>query len=140
MDKNPVKDFKPEDISSYMVGDKLYRSIHFSGGLLPKPLRFNLVTKDGALVTYVFYNENNEYEKDGQLKSDMVFHKPHDAANSQPVMLQDFGLKFAKKMSDYLADDAELAKKVLAKEKGYGMLNILEIIDEYNTWYASQKK
>src|ERR1041385_9051581 len=35
-DHMPTQTFGTEDISSYMVGDKLYRSIHYSGGLLEK--------------------------------------------------------------------------------------------------------
>lgn len=37
-------------------------------------------------------------------------------------------------MSEYVSDYAELSKKILDKEKGYGLLKILDIIDEYNTW------
>ena len=92
-----------------MVGDKTYRSIHYSGGLLAKPLRFNLVTTDGAITEFIFYDEMGT----GETKT--VYHKPHDANNAQPVELQSFGLKFAKKMSEYVADYAELSKKVADK-------------------------
>jgi hypothetical protein len=133
-DAKATSEFKPDDIKSYKVGDKLYRSIPYSGGLLAKPLRFNLVNKDGAITEYVFYHE------DGSGGSDVVFHKPHDAANSKPQSLPDFGLGFAKKVSNYVADYPELSKKVADKEKGYGMLKILEIFAEYNAWYAAKTK
>lgn len=133
-DRKHSNEFAPDDIKEYKVADKLYRSIAYSGGLLTKPLRFNLVNKDGPIREYVFYHE------DGSGGSDVVFHKPHDAANSKPVSLPDFGLGFAKKVSAYVADYAELSKKVADKEKGYGMLKILDIFAEYNQWYLSKNK
>jgi len=35
-------------------------------------------------------------------------------------------------MAEYVSANPELSKKVAAKEKGYGMLNIQPIIAEYN--------
>ena len=52
----------------------------------------------------------------------MVFMKPGD---EKPRSLDYFGMSFANKMSEYVGDNKELAKKVADKEKGYGMLNIL---------------
>ena len=134
MDKKPVSEFRPEDIKSYKVADKLYRSINFSGGLTSKPLRFNLVTKDGAITQYVFYSE------DGAALPEPVFHKPNDPSNNKPLQMSYFGLGFAKKLGEYVSDYPGLAAKVTGKEKGYGMLNLLAIIDEYNAWYATKKK
>jgi hypothetical protein len=134
MDKKPTSNFTPEEIKSYKVADKLYRSINFSGGLMAKPLRFNLVTKDGGITEYVFYSE------DGASTPEPVFHKPNDPANNKPLQMSYFGLGFAKKLSEYVSDYPALAAKVSGKEKGYGMLNLLAIIDEYNVWYAGKKK
>jgi len=39
-----------------------------------------------------------------------------------------------------VAEDVELAQKVLKKEKGYGRLNIDKIIAEYNTWYRNNMR
>ncbi|HTL82501.1 MAG TPA: hypothetical protein VL651_12400, partial [Bacteroidia bacterium] len=113
-------------------------SIHYSGGLLDKPLRFNLVTKDGEITEFNFYDETGAREADGSWKYDVVYLKQHDAAFPKPVTLQYFGIGYAKKMSEYVADDADLSKKVADKEKGYGMLQLDAVIDEYNTWYASK--
>jgi hypothetical protein len=133
-DRKPTKTFGTDDIKSYKVGDKLYRSIHFSGGLFPKPLRFNLVVKDGAITEYVFYAE------DGSGSSEPVFHKPHDPDFEKPITTAYFGLSYAKKMSKYVADYADLSEKVANKEKGYGVLALQAVIAEYNDWYAKQKK
>lgn len=134
MDRKPSKEFKPEDIKSYKVADKLYRTINFSGGLNNKALRFNLVTKDGGITQYVFYSE------DGSATAEPVFHKPNDANNNKPLQMGYFALGFAKKLGEYVSDYPELAAKVTGKEKGYGMLNLLAIIDEYNEWYAKKGK
>jgi len=134
MDRKPTSEFKPDDLKSYKVGDKLYRSINFSGGLNNKALRFNLVTKDGGITEYVFYSE------DGNATPEPVFHKPHDASNSKPLQMGYFALGFAKKVAEYVSDYPALAAKVSGKEKGYGMLNLLAIFDEYNAWYAAKKK
>lgn len=133
MDPRPAQVFKPEALKSWKVADKLYRSINYSGGLLEKPLRFNLVTNDGPICEYIFYNEDGSEPK-------TVYVKAHDEANSKPRELQYFGMGFAKRMAEYVADYPELAKKITDKEKGYGMLKILEIIQEYNTWYLNNKK
>jgi hypothetical protein len=134
MDKKPASEFKPEDIKSYKVGDKLYRTLNYSGGLLNKPLRFLLVTNDGGITEFVFYSEDAATEAQG------VFHKPKDPAHNDPITYAYFGLGFAKKLSDYISDYPALSQKVSGKEKGYGLLNLLAIIDEYNVWYAAKKK
>jgi hypothetical protein len=134
MDKKPTSEFKPEDIKSYKVGDKLYRTLNYSGGLLNKPLRFLLVTNDGGITEYVFYTEDMAQEAQG------IFHKPKDPAHSDPITYGYFGLSFAKKLSDYISDYPALSQKVANKDKGYGLLNLLAIVDEYNVWFAAKKK
>jgi hypothetical protein len=132
----PDAKFFPADISSYKVGDKLYRTVAYSGGLLQKPLRFLLVVKDGGISEFKFYSE----DPTTPTEETTVYYKANDPDNTKPMSLQDFGLGFAKKMSAFVSDNEELSKKVADKEKGYGMLQIDAIIDEYNTWYKTNKK
>jgi hypothetical protein len=40
---------------------------------------------------------------------------------------------YADKMADLVKDDQELAAKIKNKEKGYSLLNIEAIVDEYNS-------
>ena len=138
LDNNDMLSFKPEEIHSYFVGDRLYRSLHYSGGLLEKPMRFNLVEKDGAIAQYTFYDEDGARNTDGSAKTTTLFFKANDPANPKPITLSDLGIGFAKKMSALVADNEALAKKVADKEKGYGMLKMMEIIDEYNAWHAAK--
>lgn len=133
-DSKPTSKFKPADIKGYKVADKTYRTMNYSGGLFSKPLRFVLLVTDGAIAEFIFYSEDPTTPNDTKT----VYHKPHDANNADPVELQSFGLKFAKKMSEYVADYPELAKKIADKEEGYGMLKILDIIKEYNDWYKKK--
>ena len=141
-DKKSKQDLKTKDLKEYMVADKLYHCINYSGGLSGSAIRANLVVEDGCITQYVWYNraENwaimqkgaNETEEEFMERmypSVMVFMKPGD---EKPRSLDYFGMKFADKMSEYVGDNKELAKKVADKEKGYGMLNILPIIQEYN--------
>jgi len=46
---------------------------------------------------------------------------------------------FKKSMLKLVGDDAELAAKIERKDKGYGRLDIIAIVDEYNAWAASKK-
>lgn len=141
-DKKSKQDLKTKDLKEYKVADKLYHCINYSGGLVGSAVRANLVVQEGCITQYVWYNraENWAIMQKGATESEeefmarmypsvMVFKK---AGDEQPRSLDYFGLGFPKKMSEYVSDNAELAKKVADKEKGYGMLKVLDIINEYN--------
>ncbi len=133
-DKKPTKVYKPKELKAYLISDVLYRTINYSGGLLSKPLRFLLVIKDGELTLFLFYEEGSvPYNQERE--SDMVYYKWHDSKYPKPLTNEKFGFNFSKRMSAYVADDKELSQKVLNKEKGYGLIHIYDIIDEYNAWY-----
>src|ERR1035437_9086873 len=84
MDKKPTQKFAPEDITSYKVGDKIYRSIHFSGGLLAKPLKFNLVIKDGAITQFKWYDVKDLFPITTYDEKE-VFVNAHDKANPKTL-------------------------------------------------------
>lgn len=148
-DKKSKTVYKPEDIKAYGVGDKNYRSIQWSGGLMPKPYKFNLLIADGHIAQYRFYTKDEGYgiqvrkpgETDAQYdericKEQIVWQK----GDEKPIDHQSFALKFSKKMAELVSDNAELAKKVENKEKGYGMMQMYDIIKEYNDWYKENHK
>ncbi len=141
-DKKSKMKYKTSDLKEYKVADKVYHCINYSGGLSGSAIRANLVVAEGCIMQYVWYNkaenfaliqkganETEEAYMERLYPSVMVFMKPGD---EKPRSLDYFGLKFATKMSEYVAENKELAAKVLAKEDGYGMLRIMEIIQEYN--------
>ena len=139
--KSKVK-YKTQDLTEYMVADKLYHVIHYSGGLLKKPLRGNLVVNDGCITEYVWYDRADDHLQmrktggetdneflDRKYPPSQLFLKDGEEEVKKPAK---FLLKFSEKMAEWIADDLDLAGKVAAKEKGYKMLNLLQIIDEYN--------
>lgn len=132
-DKKPKAVFKPGDIKAWKVGDKEYHAIHYSGGLTKKPLRFNLVIVPGAITQYNFYAESGPPGE-----PDVVFFKHNDPQNPDPFAIDKFALRFSKNMSELVHDHKELAGKVAAKDKGYGLIYLERIIAEYNEWHAAQ--
>ena len=141
-DKKSKEKFKTADLKEYKVADKVYHCIHYSGGLLPKPVRANLLVSEGCINQYVWYdraenymlmqqgsNESEEEFMNRMYPSKMVFQRK---GSDEPKSVDYFAIKFPVKMSEWVADNATIADKVKNKEKGYGVLRILEIIDEYN--------
>jgi len=124
--------YKPEDLKGYKIADKVYKTMNYSGGLLAKPLRFLLLVNDGHIARYAWYDQNG-YEGINIPKFDekLILQK----GDEKPVELSSFTLGFAKKMSEFVSDYKEQADKITNKDKGYGLLKIYDIIDEYNAWY-----
>jgi len=128
-DKKPVAKYTPENVKSYGFKDKHYRSMHYSGGLFEKPLRFLLLVKEGGIATYKWYAD----------KQEDVYAKVNDPS-TLPHTQDYFLLKFKTKMADFVADFAELSKKIGNGEKGYGIMKLFDIFEEYNKWYLNEKK
>jgi hypothetical protein len=141
-DKKSKLKYSTGDLKEYMVADKLYHCIHYSGGLMAKPIKGNLVVKKGCITEYVWYDKiegaamiqrgPNESEEDfyNRIYPPKTVYKNQNAEEVRSVDY--FALKFADKMAEFVGDNKELANKVRNKEKGYGMLQILNIIAEYN--------
>ena len=143
-DKKPLAKYKPDDIKGYKIADKVYESIAYSGGLMKKS-NFNLMVADGKIRLYEWYStkdgfvsmtrQSGESDKDYDARrynTDIVIAKD----GKEPIVHSSLMLKFADKMSALVAEHKELANKVKNKEKGYKMLNLFEIINEYNAWAA----
>jgi len=130
-DKKPTKKYKPGDIKGYMVAEKIYESILYSGGLFKKP-NFNVVATDGAIRIYEWYSKES---KSSNYETKIIIAKDPKA----PIEHSMLGLKFKKKMAELVADNKEMATKVANKEKGYKMFSMFKIIDEYNNWAKTNK-
>ena len=145
--KKEKKKYGPDDISAYGVAVNHYRSIHFTGGLTAKPLGFVLLLKPGRLAQYMYYSKkdgvsdfmgkNETYaEYDARINQDEIVWQKLD---EKPIQQGDFLLGFAKKMAKLTEDYPELSEKVANKEKGYGLMSIYAIADEYNAWWEKKK-
>ncbi len=58
--------------------------------------------------------------------------------NGDVVNVATMLLGFKKKMSAHVADYPELSKKIAKKERGYGVMGLVPIVQEYNAWYMEQ--
>lgn len=152
-DKKTKKVYKPNDLKAYMVGDKIYRSVDYSGGLVGGHQSFALVIMDGQLHQYRWYSNNtstgglspvkvmrpgeSDYDYDKRVNDEKDLWQNGDGKIQEH---QGLILGFNKKFSELVADDKELAEKVKNKDKGYGLMQIYDIAAEYNKWYAENHK
>jgi hypothetical protein len=143
-DKKPTAKYKPEDIKGYMIADKVYESIAYSGGMLKKA-NFNLVITDGAIRIYEWYSTKEGFALIQQQSGENW--KDYDARRFDtktiiakegvdPIEHGILGMQFAKKMPPLIADNKEMAEKVANKEDGYKFLQMFAVIEEYNKWKA----
>jgi hypothetical protein len=145
--KRNKEKYKPSEIKGYGVADKHYRTLSFSGGLMSKPQSFVLLLKPGRISQFMYYSKKDDYQAemmrkdetradyDARIHTDEIVWQKLD---EKPVQQQDFLLGFAKRVGKLISDYPELAAKVENKEKGYGLLNIYSIMDEYNAWWAGR--
>jgi hypothetical protein len=84
-----------------------------------------------TLFQYNFYDDSSTPKRD-EIKTYMQL------PDGKVIDLSSLILGFKNKMSEYVKDDVELAKKIVDKEQGYGMLGINKIVREYNEWYMSK--
>ncbi|MDG1332843.1 MAG: hypothetical protein P8P74_10955 [Crocinitomicaceae bacterium] len=141
-DKKTKTKYKSQDLAEYKVADKLYHCIHYSGGALKKPIRGNLVVNEDCITEYVWYDRDENYstmrKQSGETQEEFLnrLYPPTTLflkdGEEEVRTIASFALKFSKKMSEWIGDNLDLAGKVAAKEKGYKVLNLLQIIDEYN--------
>lgn len=143
-----TKKYRPKDIKAYKVGPRFYESFKFwPAGGAANTYHFFLKVIDGPINYYIWYYEPESRTKerfkvdDDGVKIDLSF-KESDLYSQEIVKKLDkkpekIGLNFKKFMSKLVEDDKELADKILRKEEGYTFGNYENIINEYNTWYAT---
>lgn len=143
-DNNSTKKlYEADDLLEYQVGDKLYHCIPFSNSTSMK-IRANLVVdQKGCIKEYVWYDRSSGYNtlqrREGESDEDLLDRKfPPTTAyfkkgDDIPVTEEFFKDDFTKKMTAYVKDNKELAKKVKSAESGYDKIMHLEkIFKEYN--------
>lgn len=150
-DKDPVA-YGAKELKAYQIADDYYES-HAYEGLSGKTKVFLLRTIAGQLDVFDYYimvedDQGNELtlSKEGNKEITLDF----DGRKMQTEML---GVKadgerlkfsspkllfgFKKIMSKFLGDYPELANKIKNKEKGYKVLGLLNIINEYNAHFEN---
>jgi hypothetical protein len=131
-DKKTKIDYKPEDLKEYVIADKHYVTMNYSGGLFDKPVRFVLVRKEGRIKTCVWYEMDPNQASTGKpyIEKEVL-----QKGDEKPIEVTSLVLGFVKKMSELVKEYPELVAKITNKEKGYNVLNIDKIILEYNEWF-----
>ncbi len=119
--KGKKESYKPKDIAGYKVADQTYHAVQYKD--IPfKNNKFLLLVKDGCLKQYALRTLNN-----GAWDTTMILQNDEEAVNTQT-----FIIGYADKMANMVKNDKELAAKIKSKAKGYSILNMEAIVDEYN--------
>lgn len=121
--KGKKSKYKPKDISGYKVADTEYRACQFKTVLF-KQTKFLVLEKDGCMEQMYW----REYNSEDQAWSGEIVLR----VNGEAVSTQTFLMGFAKKMAALVKDNKELYHKVKNKEKGYRLLALEAIVNEYN--------
>lgn len=121
------KVYSPDDLLGYTVEDNAYKSLSYSGNLKfgKASKHFVYVAKPGSITTYVYWGPEEQ----------LLWAKE----NEEPVGSASLLMGFKKNILKLTGDDADIAGKIEQKEKGYGMMNVADIIAEYNTRAAAKK-
>ena len=133
-DKNNRKTrskYKVKDIAGYKVGSEEYISVDFRSVM--KQRLFAKVESKGHIMVLAVAEPSSE--NPGTYEYVMGLKKGDEDAIGTARFV-----RFAKQMSEYIADYEELATKVANKESGYRLLNMMTIIEEYNAWYAANQE
>lgn len=129
--------YKPEDLKGYMIADKYYKAMNYSGGLSAGPIRFLLQLTEGQISRYVWYDHTGRDTQLNPIFEEKFIIQKGDEKPAEESMIM---LGFANKVSALVSDNVELANKVRAKEEGYKVTKFYDIIAEYNKWYNETHK
>ncbi len=120
------KKYKTKDIAGYKVGSEEYISVTYRS-LLKQRLFAKVESKGQIMVLSV---AEPSQDNPNQFAYVMALKKGDEDAIGTARFI-----RFAKQMSEYISDYEELSKKVKNKEKGYRLLSMMDIIEQYNKWY-----
>ena len=143
--------FDAKDLKAYKIADDYYET-HPYEGLSGKTKVFLLRTLEGKINLFDYYirvEDDQGREMTLSKKGNTEVSLDFDGSKVQTEILAvkdgDDYLKFASSkvifsfknvMSKYVADYPELAKKIKGKEKGYKIMAVLKIVEEYNSHFA----
>lgn len=143
-DGKDVSMMRPENLIAYAYKDALGKDILWVStkySILNHPPEdsymgkmehaFLNTTVYGPISLYSYYNFKEGADQPNSTTQYMQ-------TPEQVVDISGMLLGFAKKMPEHLKANATLAKKVQKKEKGYKMMQINDIVREYNAWYEGK--
>lgn len=150
LDDKPVV-YEPNDLKAYKIENDYYET-HPYEGLSGNTKVFLLRTVEGKISLFDYYirvEDDKGAEMTLSKKGNTEISLDFDGSEIQTEILavkdgNDY-LKFASSkvifsfkgvMSKYVSDYPELAKKIKDKEKGYTILSILKIVNEYNEHFT----
>lgn len=120
--------YKAKDLAAFKVADKLWHSIPFKDLIGPKQQMFMQLEQDGFIKLYLYYGTESNLRDDAQV----IIKKGDEIAFNQGTFITGFH----KKMSELVSEYEALASKVSNKEDGYKLLQLYDILEEFNRWYA----
>jgi hypothetical protein len=145
-DRKATEKYGPKDIKGYMIADKFYKSIAYSGGLM-KSNNFCLQTRIGRISSYVWYSTKDGFVNmnRGGSESQEDFDKRRYEADDlyqkldeDPVTWTKIVMSYAKVVPAMMSDYPDLAEKIKNKEKGYKIDHFFDALEEYNKYFASK--
>ena len=150
LDDKPVV-YKAKDLKAYQIADDYYET-HPYEGLSGKTKVFLLRTVEGKIDLFEYYirvedNQGKEMTISKKGNTEVILDFDGTKIQTEVMAVREDGkrLKFTSPkllfsfkgvMSKYVGDYPELAKKIKSKEKGYRVLAILKIVNEYNAHFA----
>ncbi|WP_033959305.1 hypothetical protein [Psychroserpens jangbogonensis] len=150
LDDKPIV-YGPKDLKAYKIENDHYES-HAYEGLSRKTKVFLLRTVEGKINLFDYYirvEDDKGAEMTLSKKGNTEVSLDFDGTKVQTEILAVKDgkkyLKFASSklifsfkgvMSKYVSDYPELAKKIKNKEKGYKIMGILKIVNEYNEHFT----
>jgi len=127
-DANTKTEYSPSDIAAYTIENLQYKSIPYSGniGSGKGDQQFVYIAKPGfAINTFVYYTPGQQ----------ILWQKGDEDPVSNASML----LSFKKTLLNLIGDDPDLAAIVNEKGRVYLMMNLDNLVDQYNTWAQAKK-
>lgn len=150
LDSKPVV-YGPKDLKAYKIADDYYESLPYEGFSGKKKV-FLLRSVEGRITLFNYYDlveddKGREMSFSSGKNTEIVLDFDGHKIEQRVLAIKDgkerlkfgttkFVFSFKKVMSKYVADYPELAKKIKKKEKGYRLLSLYKIIDEYNAHFA----
>jgi hypothetical protein len=127
-DGTTKKEYLPTEIAGYTIENLQYKSIPYSGniGSGRGDQQFVFMAKPGfAINTFVYYTPGQQ----------ILWQKGDEDPVSNATML----FSFKKTLLALLGDDPDVAATINDKGRAYLMMNLDNLIDQYNTWAQNKK-